>query len=215
MPEAAQRPYNCTDSEAITISDTMRGHFETYQADFLTIDSSFDTTFINDWKNATDQALHMPTDETKVDLQQHAQSLVDKAMEDCRKALGDLRYFADRAFGNSGRYGVFGFERAQRTRNVVANHVVLMMGMWRLATRFATPLGDQGMTPAQIAALRFTAMNLLEAEMDHEEQKRLRILATVERIELGIYMWSFVQRTQRAADVVFADDAVKRALFAL
>jgi len=213
MNDFSYRPYTITDSEAITTSDRIKGHFADHQPDFLALDPDHDATFLANWETATTNALRCPTDETTVDLQQHANAQVAQRMDDCRKALNDLRYYADMAFGKVDMYAVFGFERNERTRHSPANHVVLMLSMHRMAQRLSTELMFQGMTPAQIQALQDTAMALLDAEANHEDHKRLRVMATVQRKLIFLRMWDFVQRVLRAAEVVFSDDGVKRGLF--
>jgi hypothetical protein len=207
------RPYTYTDPEAIQRCESMLLAFDDHMADFQALDPSFDATFRNDWRAAIDACIAYPTDESTLDLQKGHGQTINEAMEQCRLALADLRYYANKAYGTKGRYRVFGFERHNKLRGSTANYAVFMHTQHRLALRFQPDLAAKGMTALQIHALLITATALWDAEVGQETFKRERILHTVERSEAFRHLWSFVQRLQHAADAIFENDAVGRGLF--
>ena len=54
---------------------------------------------------------------------------------------------------------------------------------------------------------------ILAAELDHEAYKGESIYLTYQRTQLRNSMWAHVQKVNAAADVAFANEPVKRALF--
>jgi len=208
-----KRPYVLSDGDALALSERMRLTFMDNRADFESFDALFDATYAADWRTALDQAMTHVTDDSNVGHMQMLTNAIDQRMDACRLALKDLRYYADLAFEGDDRLAVFGFERASRTRSNPASHAVLMGTMHQLAVHFAPQLTAKGMSPVQIAALQTTATALLTAETDHELYKRMRVLATIERKESYIRMWSFPQRVMRAAEVVYAQVVELRSMF--
>lgn len=53
----------------------------------------------------------------------------------------------------------------------------------------------------------------IDAEVQYQIKKRLRVRTTILRKRAFVRMWSFVQRIQLAADVLYAEDEVMRGLF--
>lgn len=207
------RPYQMTDPQAIQRCESMLLAFDDRMADFQTLDPEFDATFRSNWRAAIDACVAYPSDESTLDLQKGHGQTIDQCMEQCRLAVSDLRYYANKAYGTKGRYRVFGFERHNKLRGSTANYAVFMHTLHRLALRFQSELAAKGMTVAQIDALLISATALWDAEVGQETFKQERMLYTVERSEVFRHLWSFVQRLQHAADAVFENDAVGRALF--
>ncbi len=100
-------------------------------------------------------------------------------------------------------------------RHAPANYAVAVRTMHLLAMDHTAELTAKGMTLAQIQALLDTAIALTDAEVQHELKKRLRVRTTLLRKRAFEHVWSFVQRIQVAADVLFAEDDVVRGVLAV
>jgi len=207
------RPYSHSDAQALTIAARLCKVYEEFMPEFETHDPDLGTDFRDAWQQAIEDATNMPTDETTVDDQQISAAATEEAMAACAAAVRDLRYYASLAFKEKDDLNVFGFERLSKLRHAPANYAVAVRTMHLLALDHAAELAAKGMTPAHTQALPDTANALTDAEVQHEYKKRIRLRITVQRKRAFIHMWSFVQRIQLAADVVFAEDEVKRGVF--
>jgi hypothetical protein len=207
------RPYSHTDARALTIASRMCKVYEEFLPDFEAYDPDLGPAFRDAWLQAIEDALTMPTDETTVDDQQISAAVTGEQMAACAAAVRDLRYYASLAFTAKDDLRVFGFERLVKFRYAPAHYAVAVRTMHLLALDHASELTAKGMTPAHTQALLDTANALTDAEVQHEYKKRVRTRLTAQRKRAFLHMWSFVQRIQLAADVLFAEDEVKRGVF--
>jgi hypothetical protein len=215
MEEFNDRPYRITDGAAVTHSAMRQVLFLDHMADFVAFDPDFDTPFAQKWKDAINLALEQPTDETTMDQQSIHTAEVNIAIKQARSTMADLRFFAQKAFGTKGLYKVFNFKLHDRMTRQPANYVIYLRVQHALAVEFATQLTTKGMTPAQIAAIATAADLLQTAEVAQEKFKRTRLHLTLIRKDVMARMYSFDQSVNRAAEVIYAEDEVKRGLFRL
>jgi hypothetical protein len=208
-----KRPYIYTDGKALTIAARLCGLYAEHLSDFEAHDPDLGTAYHDAWKAAIDLAMNMPTDETTVDDQQISAAITAEKMTLCAAAVRDLRYYAALAFDGDEEQNVFGFERLSKLRHAPTAYAVAVRSMHLLAQDYAIELGDQGMTPAHMQALLDTANVLIDAEVQHEFKKRIRVRTTIQRKRAFVRVWSFVQRIQLAANVLYAEDEVMRGLF--
>jgi len=215
MEEFNDRPYRITDAAAVTHSAMRQTLFADYMADFVAFDSDFDTPFAQNWKDAIDLALDQSTDETIMDQMGIHTAHVNTAIKQARSTMADLRFFAQKAFGTKGLYKVFNFKLHDRMTRQPANYVIYLRVQHALAVEFAPQLSAKGMTPAQITAIATAAEQLQTAEVAQEKFKRTRLHLTLVRKDVMARMYGFDQSVNRAAEVVYAEDEVKRNLFRL
>ncbi len=215
MDEFNDRPYRITDAAALTRSSMRQRVFLEYMADFVAFDPDFDAPFAQDWAAAIELGLMQPTDETNMDQQGIHTADVNTAVKQARSTMADLRFFAQKAFGTRGLYTVFNFKVHDRMTRQPASYVIYLRVQHQLALEFATQLTAKGMTPAQIAAIATAADQLQEAEVAQEKFKRTRLHLTLIRKDVMARMYSFDQRVNRAAEVIYGEDELKRGLFRL
>jgi hypothetical protein len=209
------RPYSFNDAKALTIAARLCRLYEEQITAFEELDPDLGTDFRDDWQQAIDTAMNIPTDETTVDNQQISAALLAESLDQCAATVRDLRYYANRAFKGKDEFNVFGFSRLSRMRHAPANYAVAVRTMHLLAMDHTAELTAKGMTPAQIQALLDTAIALTDAEVQHELKKRHRVRTTLLRKRAFEHVWSFVQRIQLAADVLYAEDEVVRGVLAV
>lgn len=215
MEEFNDRPYRITDAAAIKNSTLRQRLLTEYMADFVAFDSDFDTPFAQDWADAIELALNQSTDETIMDQMGIHTADVNTAIKQARSTMADLRFFAQKAFGTKGLYKVFDFKLHDRMTRQPANYVIYLRVQHALAVEFAPQLSAKGMTPAQITAIASAAEQLQTAEVAQEKFKRTRLHLTLVRKDVMARMYGFDQSVNRAAEVVYAEDEVKRNLFRL
>ena len=212
-PQPDLRPFNLPDAEALTFSSAMVKVFEVHAAAFVALDPMFGGTFVAEWKAAIAACYAHDTDELMRDRLIEKSEQVEAAVRQGMLAMSDLRYFASKAFAPNGLYKVFHFKEHDQMRQRSAWYPIYLHTQHSLALRYATELQAKGMTPAQMAALATAAEAVRTADLALQLQKRDRTEATVLRLALMAKLWSFVQKVNAAAQVVFVDDPVKRALF--
>ena len=184
-------------------------------ADFVDFDPDFDTPFAQNWTDAINLAVAQYTDETTMDQLSGYTADLNTAVKQARSTMADLRFFAQKAFGTRGMYTVFNFKVHDCMTRQPANYVIYLKVQHALAVEFATELTNKGMTPAQIAAIATAADLLQTAEVAQEKFKRTRLHRTLIRKDVMARMYSFDQSVNRAAEVIYAEDEVKRGLFRL
>jgi hypothetical protein len=215
MEELNDRPYRITDAAAVQNSTVRQNLFTEYMADFVDFDPDFDTPFAQNWTDAINLAVAQYTDETTMDQLSGYTADLNTAVKQARSTMADLRFFAQKAFGTRGMYTVFNFKVHDRMTRQPANYVIYLKVQHALAVEFATELTNKGMTPAQIAAIATAADLLQTAEVAQEKFKRTRLHRTLIRKDVMARMYSFDQSVNRAAEVIYAEDEVKRGLFRL
>jgi hypothetical protein len=215
MEELNDRPYRISDAAAVTHSARRQTLFVQHMADFVAFDPDFDTPFAQNWKDAIELGLNQPTDETNVDQQTIHTTHVSTAIKQGRSTMADLRFFAQKAFGTRGLYTVFNFKAHDRLTRQPANYIIYLRVQHALALEFAPQLTAKGMSPAQIAAIATAADQLQTAEVAQEKFKRTRLHLTLIRKDVMARMYSFDQRVNRAAEVIYGEDETKRGLFRL
>ena len=215
MEEFNDRPYRITDAAAVQNSTVRQKLFTEYMADFVDFDPDFDTPFAQNWTDAINLAVAQYTDETTMDQLSGYTADLNTAVKQARSTMADLRFFAQKAFGTRGMYTVFNFKVHDRMTRQPANYVIYLKVQHALAVEFATELTNKGMTPAQIAAIATAADLLQTAEVAQEKFKRTRLHRTLIRKDVMARMYSFDQSVNRAAEVIYAEDEVKRGLFRL
>jgi hypothetical protein len=207
------RPYRHTDDQAISMCDSMLLAYNANMPALAAVDPAFDAAFATAWKNATDAFLEHPTHELVQDYLTGYGQAVDKAMGRGNRAVSNLRYYVQQAFGSAGIYRSFMFGTNNTARHRTAAYAVYLRTLHRMATMHLAALQAQGLTPAHMQELLDAADAILAAELDHEAYKGESIYLTYQRTQLRNTMWAHVQKVNAAADVAFMNDPIKRALF--
>lgn len=214
-PEQERRPYRQPDSELLTRSSAMQLAFVARQADFVAHDTMFSGSYATDWSAAIAACYAFESDEAMLDLLLSRTQAVDEACDQAHTAMTDLRYFAQKAFGSSGYYKAFQFGAHAKVRQSAPAYVLYLRTQHALALQLAPQLAAKGMTPAHMAALHTAADQLAATDLAQELHKRQRILATAHRLELFVALYGFAQEVNAAAEVIYADDAANKMVFAL
>lgn len=209
------RPYRMRDREAIELCDTVVLSYEANMAAFAAVDSDYDAAFATAWRVATTAFLNHPTHDAVQDDLTGLGLEVDKTMTRGNKAVAAIRYYAQQAFEGTGIYRTFLFDRNRALRQRPADYAVYLRALHRKATVHQAALQAKGLTPAHMQELMDAADAILAAELDHEAFKFDVAYMAHQRVALCNAMWAYIKRLNAAADVVFADDPIKRALFNL
>lgn len=210
-----QRPYRMADPQAIELSDTLVKLYEIHLPEFTALDPDFDALFGTQWQAASDALLHHPSYEVTADELAILTDVVNKAMAQGSSAIGTLRFFVQQAFGASGIYRSFRFDRNKVVRQRAPEYAIYLRKMHRTATVHLAALQAKGLTAAHLQDLLDAADAIQAAELDQEAFKDEIIHLTYQRNLLRTTLWAFAQKVNAAADVVFANEPVKRALFNL
>jgi hypothetical protein len=205
-----------TDAEAIQNASVYKRVATDHWAALQAFDPSFDATFATDWQLAIDAAISIPTDESTVDLLAGFTKTVADRTEECIDAVRDLRYYAAKAFSKtSEEWAYLNLKGLSKARASSSKLAVYMFVLHRAATTLAAALTAVGMQPAQITALQSTAQNLLQADIDQEHHKHVRLGLTRQRVAKVNHLWSFCRQVNAASKTVFANDPTLLSLFEL
>ncbi len=210
------RDFRIEDPDVLQFARVIRQHFINNMADFTLLDSVFNAGYSTSFLNAITSAEGQATDETTLDGQQVLTAYVDVATANCLKATGDLRYYAEKAFGGkSALYKSFSLNRAWKVSQTTGNFIVYMKVNHKLATVAANQaaLIAQGMTLAKITNIKTTADALDLAEQNHELGKRQRLSTTATRVDAFNAMWVFISQLNAAARVIYREVPEKLGLF--
>jgi hypothetical protein len=209
------RPYRISDPHAIELCDTLVRIYADHMVELAAIDPDFDAAFATAWKAATDALLRHPSYALTLDLLAVHSAALNETMARGSKAISALRYYAQQAFGANGIFRSFRWDRNQVLRKRPTEYAVYLRKMHRTATVHLAALQAKGLTAAHMQELVDAADAILAAELDQEAYKDEIIHLTYQRTQLSRAMWAYAQKVNAAAEVAFASEPVKRALFNL
>ena len=211
------RTFQIEDAKLLQTSRTLHKQFEDRLTDFSTFDADFNATFANDWRAAIEAAEVHPTDETERDELQHRSSEVHRTLSIYLKKLDELEYYCHKAFDATDPDIIllFAFEQRSKALQSMSRFILWVMSMQNVYTAQLPQLTAAGM-PAQLHTDLGAFFNtFLAAEIAQEEQKRLMKVSTRKRIAKLNAVFSFNQKVNRAAQVIYYSEPLKKALFKL
>jgi hypothetical protein len=138
---------------------------------------------------------------------------VNDAVKAASAAVHPIRFFAHDAFGPAGYYRAFRFKEFNAQRSKPSALVTYLRALHRTAIKHQVALTAKGMTPAHLASLTTATDLVAAAEEEHEFFKGEMMAMSYQRAQLHTTMWRTFQQVGRAADLVFMNDPIKRALF--
>lgn len=207
------RPYVLSDQEATercgTASVALNSHLAAFAAEL----PEFTPAYVADWRAQILAAQEFPTEEYNDDRSILLHNAVNDAVKAASAAVHPIRFFAHDAFGPAGYYRAFRFKEFNAQRSKPSALVTYLRALHRTAIKHQVALTAKGMTPAHLTALTAAATALATAEEEHEYFKNEKMAMAYERGQLHTAMWRTFQQVSRAADLVFMNDPIKRALF--
>ncbi len=194
-------------SKAIQLSKVKLEHFKQDIGAFQGFDNDLDNNFAVDWKDANDLSESQKPDSTVRAQQKQETDKIKHQTDFCIKGAKDAKYYLGLAFPDDDSYLTeFGFHKIHKERNSTARFIVWMFTLHNRADKYKNELTAAGMPQTKIDNLLSLANNLLTAERDQEAFKRERISITRVRTSAFNFMWRFVLRIVRVAEIIFDDD---------
>jgi hypothetical protein len=211
MKKTTRRHYNCSDALLLEAADTMHASLLTDLADFTAFNATIDVAFAADWKLAINTAYAKEKDGVVRAQMQVKTHQVKAALQRCKAAYRDVRYFAKRAFANDpARLGEFGIGRSYRLAGQQqAKMTEFMLDLATVAARYAAQLTAKGASAAVLAEpeLAMTAYNALN--IDQNITIRQRGSTTEERIILNNRVYALMHEVIGAAQRIYASNPAK------
>lgn len=204
-------------AELLQTSRTLHKQFEDRLRDFSTFDADFNASFANDWRAAIEAAEAHPTDETERDELQHRSNEVQRTLSIYLKKLDELEYYCHKAFDptDPDTMLLFAFEQRSKALQSMSRFILWAVAMKKFYNELLPQLQAAGM-PAQLDTdLEQGFDDVLAAEVAQEQQKRLMKISTRKRIAKLNAVFSFNQKVNRAAQVIYYSEPLKKALFKL
>ncbi|MBK7147519.1 MAG: hypothetical protein IPH78_01545 [Bacteroidetes bacterium] len=189
--------------------------FADYLPQFTAFDPQLDSTYADQWLQELNRFSELPSDETMRDLMVQAQLDSVAAQQAAMTLADDVAYYVKKAYPKDERKAdEFGF-KLMRKQVAKPNIKFALYGftLHRVYERYATALLAAGL-PAGWEADYLTAIeNSAGAHITHEWQKRERIRATTERVEVYNTLNSLWERVQEASRVIFREQEELRKLW--
>lgn len=210
------RDFDIEDTLLIQRSRTIRGHFMNELTAFSTFDPDFNPTYAANWLLSIDECEAHPTDETTLDQQQQHTDDLEQAVKNGFDAANDLEFYVQKAFPDDPTYmEEFGFSERKKARSRTMNQIVWLLVMKEVAQDYVAELTAVNMPLSVITNLENTANILGDRELAQEYYKRIRKRLLRQRIQKYNKLYSFFTTVNKAAQIVFKDDAQRRGLFTL
>lgn len=208
------RNYNTSDEYMVERSETILGQFETDFADFEALDPNLNAAFAADWGAAIENAVAQTAGETVDDQMQQLTAVVGEKMELCRKKYIEVKYFFTRAFPNNKpvmkEMGEDDYERARLSQ---MRMIFFMENLHVAAERHKIQLMAKGYTQAKIDEIEALRTGLQAANKVQNVFKKGRPVLTLGRETVYNNCYAFTAQVAAAAEVVYADNPVKKALY--
>ncbi len=198
-------------------SKTYRLHFNNRNAAFTAFDAVFGNPFAANWLTAINAAEAQDTYETLEDQQQTETAEVNAELVKAQKIYIELKYFIEKAFPDAFTIrNEFGLDTYSEIRSSQPEMIQFFSNMHDKAeNKYKAELIEAGYTQPKIDEIE-TIKNSLDTE-DQEQEVFIdeNALATSTRNQVYNVAWEFAQKVNRAAHVIYADDADTLNLFLL
>ena len=193
------------DSQLIQTSRAWHKLFLPHVAEFEALDPDMNATFATDWLALIeDFALH-PTDAATLAELGNYTSLTDNAADKVFVFLEQLEYIVRKAFPKDKRKLLeFGFTDIRKLRHTnFSRMVVRCFVVQAVANEYHTALDAAGLDAAFYTDYEAACQELVEAEIQQEYFKTVRIRRTTKRIKLFNELYELHMRVQKAAAIIF------------
>lgn len=195
---------------------TMHGHYLTDAAAFAARNPELGGTFGADWLAALAAADKAPNVDTRRGLLTEDTAAVGSGMDEARRVVQAVFYYVEQAFpGNKGRLTQYGKARYAKAAKDPEEMRLLLDQAAEAAERDKKELATKGFSAQQLAELKALADNLDAVDTEQEMQKGLNQEGTDDYVRLQNTAYSFGQRLNKAARLVFPDNATRRQLYRL
>lgn len=212
-----RKNFDVDDARMCELSRMWHGLFEKHQPDFEAFDPDFTIAFADAWlQKIKDMEAH-ETDETAVDgLQQTTDEMLQSKTQLMLQMEG-IEYFVKKAFVNDGRkLQEFGFEKMRKAD--ASKHwqlPVLGTTLKLVAQHYTTELTAADMPPSVLTDYTTALESFIEYLVLQEFEKRVRIRKTTTRIKKFNELYHIHRQVKTAADVVYSDNPIRAAQFAM
>jgi hypothetical protein len=198
------------DSKFLETSDTMHALFVEQLAEFSAFDPTLNAAFGNTWLLQIKQCRSMNSDHLKRSELLQKTTEQQKELAECLQLTNDLEYFVQKAFPQStALWSEFGFKQRSRISKRASDTVFWLHTMHRVALDYETELLAAGMPATFLSQLDTKTTAMANAEREQEYAKRLRLRETRLRIMHLNRLHGYMQTVQRAAAVVYRNNAAR------
>lgn len=179
-------------------------------ADFTLFAAKFTEAFAEAFLAAIEEAQNAPQDNQIIDILAQKTESVNKAMEDCRKLIGKMRYFLEEAFkNNTSVLNEFGYNDYQGARSSQTEMQRFMKVLIDASAKYSVDLIAAGFDQHQIDDIQTNFDKLLTANNDQEYYKGERQAITQQRIEKMNAAWEIVLDVCKAGKIIYAENPAK------
>lgn len=208
------RDYLMEDAEFLQKARVLRAHFLNYNAVFAAFDPHLDAAYAANWALQIEDCERHQDDETTLDQQQQYTDDLNKAKKQGFLAASDLEYYVKKAFINEPRTRKeFGFNLITQARARTLNQIMWLEVMKKIAQDYTAELTAVDMPAAIITNLETVAHNIVQAEIQQEYYKRLRLRLTTQRIKKFNALYAICKQVNSAAKNVFYNQKEEAGLF--
>jgi len=211
------REHQGEDADFLSASRTLRKHFENLLADFINFDSDFNAPFIDDWLTAIEDAEGHETNNTAIAKLQTRSDEVERTLGEFIKKLDELEYYCHKAFDDTDPdiLLLFAFDQRAKALQSMPRFFLWVITMGDFYTEHLPTLLTAGM-PAQLDTdLDTFRQAFFNAEIAQEKYKRIMKFSTRKRIAKLNKVSYFNKKVNAAAQVIYRDKPIERALFKL
>jgi|GEM_PF-1262192 len=200
------RNFNMSAAKMFTTGRTHRGHFITYKADFIALDTDFNDPFETNWLASIEASEAYENAETRDDKLEKETEDVTAAMAESHKCYTGMKYFIEKAFAAKptiqAQFGLGNFVAASQSQKEMGLFLVNLHTQSMVAQNNADLL-SAGCTQARIDDI-LTLKNKLSTEDDEQNVfATAEPIATKGRTKQYNSSFSFDQKVNRASKVVF------------
>lgn len=213
-PQKLSRTYGTSDANMLSFAHLIQENLTTDLADFTAFDADFTPVYATDFLTAITAAQSFSSDEQL--LGQQVQKTLDLAAEmaACRDYVQMMKYFVEKAFGDSGgRVEEFRLNTYGALRKHQNNLIQFMFDLYETATKYSAELTAVGFDGAKISAIETHANALQAANSAQEHAKGSRSSASDERVALLNAAWDTVRQVRAAAKIMYRHDWGKWQLY--
>ncbi|MGE0634893.1 MAG: hypothetical protein AB7G44_13025 [Bacteroidia bacterium] len=208
------RDYTMEDAEFLSKARTKHAHFLNYLADFTAFDANLNAAYAADWALQIESCETHQNDETTLDQQQQYTEDLEKAKKQGFIAANDLEYYVKKAFRDEPRtQKEFGFNLIKQARARTLNQIMWMEVMRKIAQDYTAELTAVDMPASVISNLETAAHNIVQAEIEQEYYKRIRLRLTTQRMKKFNALYATCKLVNSAAQIVFFDKKEEAGLF--
>lgn len=209
------RSYSISDPRMVQFSSAYVLLYTDHQTDLAAFDPDFNAVFLAGWNTAIAASIAVPTEESRNDLQAGLTDKVLDVMRRSRLKYHEVAYFVRKAFPtDTAVQGLFGLNDYDRAATDQAVMRLFLERMWDTAeNHHKAVLLTVGYTQARIDAIAALRDELGQHDSQQDHFSLTSPEDTDARITIHNTTWSFAQKVNAAAKVVYAENIVLYNLF--